>query len=596
MFLSLGSTMEIFAQKVFTLEGTVDPEITDSCYNIYLADENFRIQDQSPIACVPVVGKKFHYEIPLEKVTSARIRCIFPGNKLCSKWIDMFFVPGETAALTVHNGYYNLERKQSYSSKVERDIWNVRNSTNWKTPNIPKLKGKMWNNPSQNEYYRFAMYVKDVCFTDTATILHIASDRVYENVVIGKDDYLQDDKGNKYKLKNALLGEIGENVCNEARVFGGYYSFEPLPKGIKSFTYHNSRGFDIKEICEAPKVKCQKPNFTINVYATEGIDDSGYVLMMYDKCGHMAYQVADITLDKDRKATYSMYLDEDREGYLAATFPDGSICPYVVDFPFIKGETINLKVKNGTFEVDGSNFYEQWRKASELEYNAEKFQKPGETQEVLRKGLIKHGHERGFVSCYVRSGELPLDTIISLLPESMLETEYGKKLQTKALEEKLLREEMERRAAEKEKLLKETQTLPGMMFKDFSVEYDGKVQKLSDYVGKGKYVLADFWASWCGPCRAEIPNIIKVWNKYKGDKFEVLGIATWDDPKDTFKAMEELKIEYPQIINAQKIGSDAYGVMGIPEIILFAPDGTIVARGLRGEGIEAAVKKCFEQE
>jgi hypothetical protein len=94
----------------------------------------------------------------------------------------------------------------------------------------------------------------------------------------------------------------------------------------------------------------------------------------------------------------------------------------------------------------------------------------------------------------------------------------------------------------------------------------------------------------------EIPYIINVYNKYKGDQFDVLGVATWDDPKATLKAMEELGIEYPQMLNAQKAGSEAYGIDGIPVIILFAPDGTIVARGLRGEGIEKAVKEALGKE
>ncbi|MBR1519836.1 MAG: TlpA family protein disulfide reductase [Bacteroidaceae bacterium] len=133
------------------------------------------------------------------------------------------------------------------------------------------------------------------------------------------------------------------------------------------------------------------------------------------------------------------------------------------------------------------------------------------------------------------------------------------------------------------------ETGEGKMFKDFETEYEGKVTKLSDYVGKGKYVLVDFWASWCGPCRMEIPNLIAVYNKYKGEKFEVLGVATWDEPDATKQAIEELGIPYPQMLNAQKAGSDAYGISGIPQIILFAPDGKIVKRDLRGEEIEKAV-------
>ncbi|MBO4672815.1 MAG: TlpA family protein disulfide reductase [Bacteroidaceae bacterium] len=142
--------------------------------------------------------------------------------------------------------------------------------------------------------------------------------------------------------------------------------------------------------------------------------------------------------------------------------------------------------------------------------------------------------------------------------------------------------------------LVQLETAEGKMFKDFEAEYEGKVTKLSDYVGKGKYVLVDFWASWCGPCRAEIPNLIKVYNQYKGEKFEVLGVATWDKPEDTKKAIEQMGIPYPQIMNAQYAGSNAYGISGIPQIILFGPDGKIVKRNLRGEGVEKAVVEALK--
>ena len=145
----------------------------------------------------------------------------------------------------------------------------------------------------------------------------------------------------------------------------------------------------------------------------------------------------------------------------------------------------------------------------------------------------------------------------------------------------------------KEKLECLSLSAPGKKFTDFEAEYNGKVQRLSDYVGKGKYVLVDFWASWCGPCRAEIPNLINVYQQYKGPKFEVLGVATWDEPDNTLKAIDELSIPYPQIMNAQEAGSKAYSIDGIPEIILFAPDGTILKRGLRGADIEKAVKEAL---
>lgn len=134
-------------------------------------------------------------------------------------------------------------------------------------------------------------------------------------------------------------------------------------------------------------------------------------------------------------------------------------------------------------------------------------------------------------------------------------------------------------------------TSEGKMFIDFDGKnVDGTHAKLSDHVGKGKYVLADFWASWCVPCRREIPNLVELQNKFGGDKFMVLGVNVWDKEADFKKALESEGINYAQLYASDNNDATTiYGIKGIPQIILFAPDGTILKRDLRGEEMKQFV-------
>lgn len=109
------------SSNTFKIEGRVDANITDSLYNIYIADsyeELNNLSDDDYVACVPVVNKRFEYSVELDKPKAGRIRCIFPDGSLCSAWIDLDMVPGETYRITVHNGYYDEDR--DYEQRVGR--------------------------------------------------------------------------------------------------------------------------------------------------------------------------------------------------------------------------------------------------------------------------------------------------------------------------------------------------------------------------------------------------------------------------------------------------------------------------------------------
>ena len=182
-----------------------------------------------------------------------------------------------------------------------------------------------------------------------------------------------------------------------------------------------------------------------------------------------------------------------------------------------------------------------------------------------------------------------MDAIISKMPQEMLENENVAYIK-KGLDARKV-------------------TAEGTMFQDFTVEhvygYDRSIDpqplkqevKFSDYVGKGTYVLVDFWSPWCGPCRREIPNIQQVYAEYKDKGLQVLSLAVWEKKPQshTIETAAELGMDWLHINNCGTIPTDIYGVDGIPHLMLIGPDGTILKRGFHGlEGIQSAVAEFIQ--
>lgn len=140
---------------------------------------------------------------------------------------------------------------------------------------------------------------------------------------------------------------------------------------------------------------------------------------------------------------------------------------------------------------------------------------------------------------------------------------------------------------------KKAATSEGAMFTDFEIEYDGVKHKLSDVVGKGDYVLVDFWASWCGPCIRQTAVLKDIYKEYKDDGLKILGVAVWDEPANTLKAIEQHELPWESWLNGQTIPTDAYGISGIPCIILFGPDGTILSRDKQSAELKQAVAEAM---
>ena len=141
----------------------------------------------------------------------------------------------------------------------------------------------------------------------------------------------------------------------------------------------------------------------------------------------------------------------------------------------------------------------------------------------------------------------------------------------------------------KENFTKMKATAVGQQFTDFEMkDLKGKNVKLSDYVGKGKVVLVDFWASWCGPCRREMPNLVEAYKQYKGKNFEIVGVSLDRDEAAWKNMSKELKITWPQMSDLkfwQCEGAQLYAVSSIPHTVLIDGNGTIIARGLHGKAL-----------
>lgn len=144
------------------------------------------------------------------------------------------------------------------------------------------------------------------------------------------------------------------------------------------------------------------------------------------------------------------------------------------------------------------------------------------------------------------------------------------------------------------RLKNEIATAPGNQFIDFTMQSpDGKTVSLSDYAGKGKYILVDFWASWCGPCRAAMPSYIEFYNKNKDKNFDIVGVS-FDNKEDAWKkAIESLSIPWHHMSDLKGWNCQAgqiYNIRAIPNTLLIDPQGKIVGKGLPLEKIQEILK------
>lgn len=126
---------------------------------------------------------------------------------------------------------------------------------------------------------------------------------------------------------------------------------------------------------------------------------------------------------------------------------------------------------------------------------------------------------------------------------------------------------------------------------------EGNDIALSDYAGKGQIILIDFWASWCPPCRRDMPLVVEAYKKYKNKGLEIVGISLDEDVEAWKKTIKDLNVSWPQMSDLKGWDSElskVYGVNEIPHTILIDKDGKIIARGIKAEDIESTLDELFK--
>ncbi len=195
-------------------------------------------------------------------------------------------------------------------------------------------------------------------------------------------------------------------------------------------------------------------------------------------------------------------------------------------------------------------------------------------------GLKQYGYDlnaEAFKQGYLDASE-GKDMALTEEQIAMLSAEFQQELQTKAMEAQ-----------------RKTNVADGSPAPDLTMATpDGGTLSISDL--KGKYVLIDFWASWCKPCRVENPNVVALYNQYKDKGFEIVGVSLDDNREAWLQAIQDDKLTWKHMSDLKKWESSSvgvYGFQGIPYTVLIDPNGNIVAQHLRSAGLAMKLQEIF---